>query len=274
MLQLSLEAQVNTITLEAASGESSLQQALTRLPMFLKTTTTKLVDALKHPIDSFFPAKNLTWAAEQLSATPYPQMRGVTVPCVPGIKSDYLAYTNQLADDALFCRAMEQNYLDPLIDYLSRKLNNPNGLRSVQPDDSLNHITMDALNHHNQALGKHLDARDDKNTKPYGKVVKNNASWAQIIANCETIHRAFAAADHDRFKSKVDRANELLGTLIQRLTHDKELYRVSGPVLTAVVNAAYVTATAVEYYGLTYRRGLVLDFAIDQLIVQVKKKAA
>jgi hypothetical protein len=269
-----LDLQYRNIALEAQAGESSLQQAVTRLPEFLKATTKKLVDALSHPIDALFPAKNLHWAVNQLVAVPYPQMRSVEVPCVPGIKVDYRLYTERLADDAKLCKRMEEDYLDPLIDYIARKLSHPDGLKSAQPDDTLSHISMKDLNAHNNAISKCIDAKHGKVSKPYGQIVKRNADWPEILAHSQTIHLAFSQVDHDRFKAKVDRANNLLATLIQRLTQDRDAYKVSSAVLGKVVEVSYVVATAVEYYGMTYRRALILDNALDQLIVQVSKKAA
>ena len=274
-MNLSLEAQYRTISVEAKAGPASLQQALTRLPGFMKETTKRLVEALSHPIDALFPARNLHWAVEQLVAVPYPQMRSVIVPCIPGIRVDYLTYTDRLADDAKFCSQFEAMYLDPLIDYLARKLNNPDGLRSVQPDDALDHMSLKEFNAHNAAMGKVLDLHNDKAQKPYGQLIRRNADWPEILAHSQTIHAVFTQADHDRFKTKFDRAKNLLDTLIQRLTHGgPDAYKISAPVFTKVVDATYVVAHAVELYGLTYRRALVLDFALDQLIDSVKKKAA
>jgi hypothetical protein len=273
MSELSLESQYETLTLEAMAGESSLQQALTRLPEFFKAAKKKVADAFQHPIDALFPAKNLEWAAGQLIATPYPHMRNQQVPCVAGIKTDYLTYTERLADDAKFCRRLEAEYLDPFIAYLSAKLNNPDGLRSVRPDNSLDHITIKDLNVHNTAMSKLVDTHDEKMSKPYGKLIRRNADWPEVIAHSKVIHEAFTEGDHERFKGKIERANTLLASLIQRLTADQDAYKISAPVLKTVVDVAYVIANAVEYYGVTYRRALVLDYALDQLIESVKKTA-
>lgn len=274
MYTLSLEAHHRTITLEARTGtEASLQQALTRLPEFFKSARKKLVDAFSHPIDALFPAKNLAWAVAQLNEIPYPQMRSVDVPCVPGINVDYLTYTTRLADDARLCKRFEADYFDPFIDFLSRKLNNPDGLRSLAPDASIDHITMAELNVHNAAMGKLL-TKDDKTSKGYSRVIRRNADWAEVMAHSKTIHEVFTQTDHDRFKAKAERANNLLGTLIQRLTHDHELYKISAPVLKTIVDKGYILAVAAEFYGFTYRRALVLDNALDLMIEAVKKKAA
>jgi len=274
MDNVSLESQYRILTLEARAGNASLQQAVTRLPEFLKATTKKLVEALSHPIDALFPARDLHWAVNQLTAIPYPQMRSVNVPAVPGLRCDYLTYTNQLAADALFSQDVETHYLDPLIDYIARKLAHPDGLKNAQPDDTLSHITLAELTAHNAAIRKCLDLKHDQPSKPYGQLIKRNADWPGILANSQTIHGVFTQSDHDRFKAKVDRTNTLLAMLIQRLTHDHNAYKVSATTLTAVVNASYVSATAVEFYGLTYRRALVLDYALDQLIATVQSKAA
>jgi hypothetical protein len=271
MYELSLEAHYRTISVEANAGEASLQQAITRLPMFFKAAKTRLSEALAYPISAMFPAKNLEWAAHELATIPYQILRTKTFPSVPGVKVDYLAYTEQLAADAKLVDAIEKEYLDPFITYLSGRLNSPDGLRSMKPDTSLNHINLSELNKHAGMMGRLINVKDDAPTKPYDKLIRRQGDWADIVKHSQAINLTFTKSDHDRFTAKADRLNALLGTLIQRLTAEHDAYKVSGPVLKNIIDASYACATAVEFYGLTYRRALVLDQALTQLVDQVKR---
>lgn len=271
MYELSLEAYHRTISIEANAGGASLQQAITRLPMFFKAAKARLTDALSHPIVAMFPAKNLEWAASQLATIPYPMLRTKSFPSVPSMKVDYLSYTDALANDAKLAGELEKAYLEPFIAHLSALVNSPDALRSMKPDTSLDHINLNELNKHTVAMGHLIDVRNDAPVKHYDKLIRRQADWPVIVTHVMAINRAFTQSDHDRFTAKVDRLNALLGTLIQRLTADHDAYKVSGPVLKKLVDASFVCASAIEFYGMTYRRALVLDQAMTQFIDQVKR---
>lgn len=271
MYELSLEAYHRTISIEAKAGGDSLQQAITRLPMFFKAAKSRLTDALSHPIAAMFPAKNLNWAANQLATIPYMVLRTKNFPAVPSMKADYLSYTEALAKDAFLAGEVEKNYIEPFIAHLSALVNSPDALRSMKPDNSLDQVNLNDLNKHTAAMGRLIDVRQDAPSKHYDKLIRRQADWAPIVTHVTDINRAFTQSDHERFTSKVDRMSTLLGTLIQRLSADNDAYKVSAPVLKKLVDASFVCATAVEFYGLTYRRALVLDQALTQLIDQVKR---
>lgn len=271
MYELSLEAHYRTISVEANAGEASLQQAITRLPMFFKAAKARLTDALAQPIAAMFPAKNLEWAAHELSKIPYQILRTKDFPAVPGVKADYLSYTEQLAADAKLVEMIEKDYFDPFIVYLSGRLNSPDGLRSMKPDTSLDHINLSELNKHTGMMGRLINVKDDAPAKPYDKLIRRQADWHPIVQHIQAVNLAFTKSDHDRFAAKYDRLNSLLGTLIQRLTAEHDAYKISAPVLKAILDASYTCANSVEFFGLTYRRALVLDQAMTQLIDQVKR---
>lgn len=271
MYELSLEAYHRTISIEANAGGNSLQQAITRLPLFFKAAKLRLSDALSQPIAAMFPAKNLEWAVGQLSTIPYPIVRTKNFPCVPSMKVDYLTYTEALASDAVLAGNLEKTYLDPFINHLSALVNSPDSLRSMKPDDSLSHINLTDLNKHTATMSRLIDVRQDAPNKHYDKLIRRQADWPEILSRVATVNRAFTQSDHDRFTGKVDRMSALLGTLIQRLSMDQDAYKVSAPVLKTLVDASFVCATAVEFYGMTYRRALVLDQAMTQLIDLVKR---
>lgn len=270
-MKLSLQAQFTTLSVEALAGEASLQKALTRLPAFFKDVGTKLADAVAAPIQALFVPKDVTWAAEVLSKTNYADMRTVSFPCVPGLKGDYLTYITALSKATHYARQIEVLFLDPLITYLAAKISNPEALRSLAPDASLDSITLTMLNQLTRTMAAVTDAHHDAATQPYGKLIKRNSDWAQVAVHAQEIHHAFAQSDQLAFQRKVQRVDELLGALIKRVTQDSTLYKVSGKSLTLLAEKAYYTATAVEFYGLTFRRSLVLDHQLGLLVDAAKK---
>lgn len=270
-MKLSLQAQFDTLSVEARVGDSSLQKALTRLPAFFKDVGAKLTDAIAAPIQSLFVPKDIAWAASQLEKTNYADMRTVSLPCVPGVKSDYLTYVGVLDSAAAYAKQIETIFLDPLITYLAAKISNPDALRTLAPDASLDGLTLTTLNQLNKAVMGTIDPHHDTALQPYGKLIKRNADWAQVAKHALNIHQAFAQIDQLAFQRKVQRLDELLGTLIGRVTRDSGLYKVSGKSLTLLAEKAYYAATAVEFYGLTLRHSVVLDHQLGLLVDATRK---
>jgi hypothetical protein len=266
-----LQEQFDTISTEAMAGEPSLQQALTRLPGFFKEIGVKLKGALAEPIDNLFRPKNLAWAASQLAGFNYADLRTVEMPAIPGVKVDYLTYTRVLAMHAQYAGTIEAQFLTPLITYLAKKLSNPEALRSMhEQNPELDHIVMTDLNALNRKMVACLDTKHDDSEKPYGKLIKRNQDWHEVAMHAAAINMAFSQSDHVRFEAQVDRLNTLLGTLLSRASQDPMIYKLSGPTITRISGAAYITATAVEFYGLTYRRALVLDHTVNEIVDAVK----
>lgn len=269
-MNLTMQAQSRVIALEAHAGEASLKQAVSRLPAFFKNVTHVLKEAFQHPIDALFHGRDLTWASDELKLRPYASMRKMTFSCVPGMKTDYVAYTAELAKDAMFCASVYTDIVQPLITYMARKLSNPEALHSHAPDTILPPGVLKTLDSLNSGYNKVFDAHHDKDQMVYGKMVRRQQDWDTIIANAKSVHRVFTQEDHAQVMGGVERLKALMETFIQRVSHDPELYKLSGPVVSQVTESAYVAATAVEFYGLTYRRALVLETYLDALVNEVK----
>lgn len=268
---LSLQTQFETLSVEAQAGEGALQQALTRLPAFFKSVSGKLNDAVIHPIQSLFVSKDLAWAVGVLEKTNYADMRVVMMPCIPGVKVDYLTYVAVLDQATQYAKQIEATYLDPMIAYLASKLNNPDSLRSLAPDPAVEQLNLTTLNQLNKSITHVTDPHHAVSQEPYGKLIKRNSDWSAVLKHCESIRQGFSQSDQAAFQRKVARLNDLLATLIQRVTQDHDVYKVSGKSLNVLAEKAYFTATAVEFYGLTYRRAMVMEHHLIELVASVHK---
>lgn len=269
-LGLSLDAQYRTIALEAQGGHDSLQSALSRLPAFFKEVSGKLSQVFQSSIDAFWKPKDLSWAAGVLMHHDYMTLRTIEMPALPTLRSDYLTYTAALADDAKLCATILRQYLDPLASAVAYFLANQDHLAQHHPVDELHHFDLKKFDQHLKATGRLLDPKHAEGLKPYGKLIKRQNDWHEILAHVETIGKVFRESDHAAFAYSVERVNELLNKLLRRVSDEPDTYRLSGPTLDVLTKAAYVTATAVEFYGLTYKRAMNLEVAMQSLVEAVK----
>lgn len=273
-MKLPLSHQSTTIALEAVSGEVALQSALTRLPAFFAEVSRLFTGIISTPIDALFHRNDLQWAATELQKLPYVDLRQEKVPAPPGLTTDYLSYLGSLSKAADQAGRVLEDYVLPLTNIIAVRLANPSVLASHSPDPVLEKLTKSStkeITRWIKELHGQTQSQPTTITMPYGKLVRRQADWPAIVKHATHIHDQFAKDDASRFKAAVDRLNDLMGTLIQRLAHDKDAYRVAGPALKDLAEASYIVAAYVEFYGLVYRRAVVLDHAIDQLILAVRK---
>ena len=269
-LSLSLDAQYRTISVEAQGNGESLQSALSRLPSFFKDVNGKLSQVFKLSIDAFWNPKDLSWAAGVLQKHNYMDLREKDLPALPSLRTDYQTYTAALADDAALANTVHRQYIEPLTKAIAGYLGDKDGLVQHHPVDTLHHFDLKAFTRHMQRTARLVDPSRAVPLQPYGKLIKRQNDWIPVLKHIDDITKVFAQADHAAFAYSVERVNDLLGKLLRRVTEEPEAYRVSGPTLDVLTKAAYVTATAVEFYGLTYKRAMALEEAMEKLVEAVK----
>jgi len=269
-LSLSLDAQYRTISVEAQGSGESLQSALSRLPSFFKDVNAKLSQAFKNSLDAFWKPKDLAWAAAVLQKHNYMDLRDTPLPALPSLRSDYLTYTAALDEDAKLAGTVLRQYIEPLAKAVAEYLGDKDGLMAHHPVDTLHHYDLKVFSHAMQRTARLLDPVHAEPTQPYGKLIKRQNDWTAVIGHIDHIGHVFAEADHAAFAYSVERVNDLLGKLLRRVTEEPDAYRVSGPTLDVLTKAAYVTATAIEFYGLTYKRAMALEAAMQSLVDAVK----
>lgn len=270
---LSLEAQYRTISVEAQGNPESVQSALARLPSFFKEVSAKLGDVFKSSIDAFWKPKDLNWAAATLQKHNYMDLRETLMPALPSLRTDYLTYITALDEDAKLASRVLHDYLEPLTKATAIYLGSHDDLGSHHPVETLMHFELKPFDLALKRTGRLLDPVRAEPTQLYGKLIKRQNDWPVILAHFSSLTKIFAQTDHAAFLYSVDRANDLLGKLLQRVSDDPSAYRISGPTLDGLTKAAYVTATAVEFYGLTYKRAMALEEAMERLVETVKNAA-
>jgi hypothetical protein len=269
-LSLSLDAQYRTISIEAQGSTDSLQSALSRLPSFFKDVNDKLSQVFQSSIDAFWKPKDLSWAAGVLQKHNYMDLRETELPALPSLRSDYLTYTRALAKDAELSRTVLRQYIEPLAKAVAVYLGDKDGLRQRHPVETLHHFDLKPFSAQLRVTSRLLDPTRAMAMQPYGRLIRRQNDWSEVLKHIDDISRIFAEADHASFSYSVERVNDLLGKLLRRVTEEPEAYKVSGPTLDVLTKAAYVTATAVEFYGLTYKRAMALEEAMEHLVEAVK----
>ena len=265
-LELSYEAQYQIISLEAMGGADSLRSALTRLPGFFSETSKRLGSLLSAAVGDFWRPKDLNSVAQELAHRPYQELRKKEFPSIPGVKVDYLTYSEALAKDADLCARVSQEVIKPLTSAIALFLSDRDRLASNRPMEEILHISADPYNKQSQATAKLLDPKKHMEVQPYDKLIRRQNDWAFIAKNAGAISQAFDTSDHAAFSFSVERLNDLLSKLMNRVTHQPELYRVSSASLEAISRSAYAAAQAVEFYGLTYKRASAFELAMTRMV--------
>lgn len=274
-MEISLESQLNIISLEAESGIDGLKQAVTRLPAFFKGVTKNLSESIGSILSTNLTGAGLTAATQALSDTAYSDLRKLEVPCVPGLIGDYPSYVKDLLEAAEFSHLVPTTYVAPFTHFVASKLANLSAMRSAEPDASIKDLSIKPIEVIHKKVLSHLTfGHQVVDTAPYGTLVARNADWEGVNAHAMKIKRLMSDGDHKTLEKAVHRCDELTSLLISRLRSNPREYSLSATTVEETASAAYACASAVELYAFTLRNATVLDVALSRLAAFLKNKAA
>lgn len=267
----SMSLQLQMISLEATSGESALKSAIARLPQYFATVKSFFSDHIGVPLTSIFTRKDLTWFAQKAAKLNYAQIRTLPVPVPPGLKVDYVKYTQALVNAASHAVHVRTAVLAPFIQWLADNLANPANLASKAPATALDTAASRKLQQHASKLMEScFDGLRPVATQPLEKVIHRMADWSMVTDGALQLQATFAKDDHVQIAAEVRRCSDLIDQLILRIKEDPATYHTSGQTIAALTKAAYNVAQEVEFYGLVRYQVLQHQTALAGIVAKLK----
>lgn len=242
--------QSEEISLEAISGGASVAQALARLPQFLDNAKTFYAKNFSDPIKTLFSKKDLAGFAQKVQPVSYVDLREVEIFVPSGLKTDLLSYSEVLLECAKYSETFRLEVLDPFAKWLSGKLAEPASLNSLRPALEIEGYTKRDLDKITKQLVGCFDEKSADGVAKYGKAIKRNADWTQLVKNSLELQGHFLKDDHSLIIQQVGKTTDLLDTLLTRIQQEPETYQVSGPVISSIAKTAYAVAREIEFYGI------------------------
>lgn len=247
-----LRHQSAVISLEAASGENAVMQAVQRLPTFFtaaKVAFQKLLNV--GPI----PNGVMLGAFRKRNPADYAQMRHLIVAIPPGMSVDYLTYVNTLHEVAKLAIHLRSNVIAPFSAWAGERLGNPASLAAISSNLNITGYKPLAVDKLQQQLDKCFTANArHEATATYAKVIQRNADWTEVNQRTAQINELFAATEHNAIMRSVNDLVEILDQLGMRVEQSREVYKLSPAALNTLSVTTLAVAQQLEFYGaLRYR---------------------
>lgn len=262
-----LKHQGNVISLEAASGDTALLSALSRLPSYLGKVQGVFRDQLDRTMRTMLDfAASFTNSSRRLRRLDYARYRDNKVQVPQGLKTDMLSYVKVLQSSAESVSKVDREVIEPLLAWLNSNLGRPEDLRSLTGGISVagfKPINTEAVNKQMQACFN-LDGRQEAMV-PYGQAIKRSADWDEIDKVSADIRHMLSPALQKNTQAKMHDLQVTLDTLIMRLTKDPARYAPNAKVLKEIVDSAYQAAEAIELYGIVRHRYQEFEHSVEQI---------
>lgn len=201
-----------------------------------------------------------------LKHAPYPSIRDYQVYVPEGLNVTYLEYLEALSP-AVEHAVNLPKILDDFTTYLSLLIHRPDATQETK--SFLNTYTQ--LEKERTAILEKLGACFSKGLthtqRQLGDVVKNNASWDEVVAKLTGLNTALGKVSHKHLNQKID---ETL-TLLQSTRHQIETQQkqVSGETITNLSTGTYQIAMELEFYSVIWYRLESFSHAVDDTIHRI-----
>jgi hypothetical protein len=251
-----LQEQNDVISQEAAGGSASSAQALSRLPKYLNDAKAFFVKNLAEPVRALFSRPALAAFARRIQPVSYVDLRDVEVVVPPGLKTDFARYAQVLLKSAEFASTFRVEVLDPFTRWLAGKVSDPSSLNSLRPSLEIEGYKKRPYEARMKELIGCFDEKSDDGLVTYGKALKRNADWTEVMVTSDKIQAIFLKDDDALIQQQVAKVSDLLDLLMKRIAEEPETYQLSSAVITSISNTAFAVAREIEFYGLVrYRTG-------------------
>lgn len=268
-----LKEQNETISVEAAGGPTLISSAISRLPKFLADAKAFFMENTGIPLLNLIPRKTISAFSHRIQPVPYTDLRETIVVVPPGLKVDLETYSTKLAKAAEYASTFRAEVLDPFHRWLSGKISDPSSLASMRPALEIEGYKKRPYEAQMSALANCFDDKSEVGEVPYGKALRRNADWAEIVSNAQKIQEIFLKDDQHLTQREIVQTSDLMDLLLKRLNESPEEYQLSKATLTSLADATLALAREIEFYGMVRYRLLEFDHAIKETIARLNAAA-
>lgn len=186
-----------------------------------------------------------------------------------GMHSTYLDYGHTLLD------ASEQavkvvDTLNTYSTYLAMIITNKNSELSTKNNNKFYEGMESRRNTLHHGLGAHFATGKHETNTTYGKVVARNSDWKEVFALSDKISTTLNTVDRKALIQKTKETNEYMQEII-RMIDDGQLENMSPAVANEFAEGAYQIASELEFFSLTYYRGMAFTTAVNDTVKRIRE---
>lgn len=199
----------------------------------------------------------------------YAHISALAVLVPEGFQGSLVDYTEVLKKCSFHAAAVTSDVLNPYNTFLSQLLSSQNARMS-------NYGNLGFLNNHsaereklNKAVGEFFKSNSHTTKQPYGKVLRRNADWNDVVQNLPLLDKTINSVDRETVQRAVDDCVSLIDS-IKKAADDGTLDNLSGAMIKQLSQATLIAAKEVEFYAITAHRIATLTKVMDDSLKSIE----
>lgn len=249
-MQISLEQQASVLSMEAFNLRASLTALTKVFPQYARGIGDTITSYLANdqPLIPLVQVSKKTGLAQGVD---YMSHRKTPIYGPAGLKSSYLDYLHAVEASVSLAKEVYVSQLVPFNQWIGNLLGDPESLSSISvKQDVLKYDEAD-IEKCKKLLEKCINRASSQTKHEYGKLVRQNAEWDEILAKTNLLVVAYQTVNRTAMLNEVDALNEQLLKLASRIQEEPETYKASGVTISELAKRCLVVARYVEFYSIT-----------------------
>ncbi|MNQ14375.1 hypothetical protein D3C85_273240 [compost metagenome] len=249
-MQISLEQQASVLSMEAFNLRASLT-ALTRVfPQYARGIGDTITSYLAND-QMLIPLVKVDKKANIAKSVDYSAHRKTAIYGPAGLTTTYLNYLGAVEASVTLAKEVYHGQLVPFNAWLGNLLGDPEALSSIAVKQDVLKFDDSDIEKCKKGLEKCVNRASSQTKHEYGKLVKQNAEWDEILSKTNQMVVSYQTVNRTEVLNQVDTLNEQLLKLAQRIQEDPDTYKASGITIAELAKRCLVVARSVEFYSIT-----------------------
>jgi hypothetical protein len=248
-MQISLEQQASVLSMEAFNLRASLSALTKVFPQYARGISDTITSYLAND-QMTIPLVRAQFKTKNGLKVDYSAHRKTTIFGPQGLKVTYLEYLKAIAESVDLAKNVYDGQLIPFNNWVGGLLGSPEQLSSIAVKDVLK-FGEDDLDKARAKLEKCVNRANSQTKHEYGKLVKQNSDWDEILNQTNSLIVSFQMTNRTKLLNEVEILNDQLLRLAERIKEDPDTYKASGVTIAELAKRCLVVARCVEFYSIT-----------------------
>lgn len=249
-MNISLEQQASVLSMEAFNLRASLTALTKVFPQYARGIGDTIVSYLAND-QPIIPLVQVTKKSGIGAGVDYSAHRKTLIQGPIGLKTNYLEYIKAVEASVTLAKEIYAGQLVPFNHWVSGLLGDPESLSSISVKQGVLKFDESDIERCKAQLEKCVNRASSQSKYEYGKLVKQNAEWDQILSQTNQLVVGYQTVNRTAVLNEVDTLNEQLLQLATRIQEDPETYKASGLTISELAKRCLVVARCVEFYSIT-----------------------
>jgi hypothetical protein len=249
-MQISLEQQASVLSMEAFNLRASLTTLTKVFPAYARGIGDTISSYLAND-QMLIPLVKVDKKTNLAKSVDYSAHRKTAIYGPAGLQTTYLNYLSAVEGSVALAKEVYAEQLVPFNAWIGGLLGDPESLSTIAVKQDVLKFDESDIEKCKKQLEKCVNRASSQTKHEYGKLVKQNAEWDEILTKTNQLVVSYQTVNRTAVLNEVDALNEQLLKLAQRIQDEPEVYKASGITISELAKRCLVVARSVEFYSIT-----------------------